>query len=53
MIWSKDKVLSNGQMEGNILAVGTKENNMEKVSMLMPKVRKSMENGNMERELDG
>ena len=40
-------------MEESILAVGTKANNMGRESMSMPRVKKSMENGNMEKELDG
>lgn len=40
-------------MVENILEVGTKVNNMAKVSMLMPKEKRNMENGNTARELDG
>ena len=47
------KVHLNGQMEESILVIGIKENNMEKESILMLKVKKNMENGNTARESDG
>ena len=40
-------------MEESILVIGIKENNMEKESILMLKVKKSMESGNTVKESDG
>ena len=40
-------------MAENILAIGTKENNTAKESILIRKERVDMENGSMERESDG
>lgn len=40
-------------MAENTLATGIRANNMERVSMSMPREKKSTENGNTERELDG
>lgn len=40
-------------MVENTLDIGTKANNTVKESILMQKEKKNMENGNMERDLDG
>lgn len=53
MIKSKAMESSFGLMAGPIREIGTMGNNMEKVSMLLHKVLKSMESGRRERELDG
>ena len=48
-----EKVYLNGLTEGNMMAIGKTENNMELASMLVQMELREKENGLMEKELNG
>jgi hypothetical protein len=53
MIKSKAMVYLHGLMEENMKVIGTMENNMDRESIILLKVRQRRVNGKMEKELNG